>query len=471
LLVPLLSRVRPVPVLTGLLLVCTLLIPVWSRGATALAATALVVAGAAGLRLMSPRRPASAPKPRRRVGPRAVIDMVLYLSPVLLLTFAFPFAVARITDSQVAGVPLTTLLLASSLTVPWLGVAVCLPLYRAVGALIGGGDMDAIRSRFCAVWPATFAQTAPAVLVFAVPLQVVMHWPVTAWLTYVALCVLHAAFAQSLVVANIGKRRVVWALAWVSYAATLLLVPSLWFLPPVVGLASQLLFMRGHLGAMRHPARLEHADVVHDMGRGVLLGAVLWAHLLLVFLKTGGGFAVTALFVGLFPGVLAYNYYFVRLAPSFDRAVVRMRSAMEDEPHHRLRGQSASLASVVDRSLQRTAAVCAGLSFVVVLAVDLLGQQPVGLVATVAVASWFFMMTTLVCYKLDYIGHRGQAQLFSGVHLLLSVVAFVTLPVGVWLYAGLIAASALVFPGALYLCRQQWRSSDYALFWRHATAW
>jgi hypothetical protein len=89
----------------------------------------------------------------------------------------------------------------------------------------------------------------------------------------------------------------------------------------------------------------------------------------------------------------------------------------------------------------------------------------------VAVASWFFMMTTLVCYKLDYIGHRGQAQLFSGVHLLLSVVAFVTLPVGVWLYAGLIAASALVFPGALYLCRQQWRSSDYALFWRHATAW
>jgi hypothetical protein len=97
--------------LTVLLLVCTLLLPVWSRGATALAAAALVATGAAGLRRMSRRtragtqRPASAQALRRSVSPRAVIDMVLYLSPVLLLTFAFPFAVARITDAQVAGVP------------------------------------------------------------------------------------------------------------------------------------------------------------------------------------------------------------------------------------------------------------------------------------------------------------------------------------------------------------------------------
>lgn len=472
----LLARLRPLPVLTLALLLCTVLLPVWSHGAVAIAAVVVAVSCVAVMtqRRRGPARSeglASLEPSGRRPGLRAVSDMVLYLSPVLLLTFAFPLAVSRITGVHVAGVPLTTLLLASSLTVPWLGVAICLPIYRAVGALLAGGDMDAIGRRFCAVWPLTFAQTTPAVLLFAVPLQIVVHWPVTAWLTYVAMCVLHAAFAQSLVVANIGKRRVVWALAWAAYAVTLLLVPSLWFLPPVAGLASQLFFLRRHLGAMRRPARLEHADVVQDMGRGVLLGAVLWAHLLLVFLKTDGVFAVTALFVGLFPGVLAYNYYFVRLAPSFDRAVVLMRSAMEEEPHHRLRVQSASLASVVDRSLQRTAVVCAALTFAVVLAVDLLGRGPLGLVATVAVASWLFMMTTLVCYKLDYIGHRGQAQLFSGVHLLLSVVAFLTLPLGVWLYAGLVAISALVFPAALYSCRQQWRSSDYALFWRHATAW
>ena len=482
-LAPLLARVHPLPVLTVVLLLCTALLPVWSVGAIATAAVAAAVACLAGMTLQrragaaraaSPAPPASlAPSDPARRGPgvRAVGDMVLYLSPVLLLTFAFPIAVTRIAGERVNGVPLTTLLLASSLTVPWLGVAICLPIYRAVGGLIAGGDMEAIGQRFCAVWPLTYAQTAPAVLLFAVPLELVMRWPATAWLTYVALCLLHAAFAQSLVVANIGKRRVVWALAWAVYAGTLLLVPSWWFLPPVAGLVSQLFFLRGHLGAIRRPARLEHADVAQDMGRGVLLGAVLWAHLLLVFLKTDGAFAVTALFVGLFPAVLAYNYYFVRLAPSFDRAVTQMRSAMEEQPHHRLRAQSAALAAVVDRSLKRTAVVCAGLTFAVVLAVDLSGRGPLGLVATVAVASWLFMMTTLVCYKLDYIGHRGQAQLFSGVHLLLSVIVFLTLPLGVWLYAGLVAASALVFPAALYSCRQQWGSSDYALFWRHATAW
>ena len=51
--------------------------------------------------------------------------MLLVLSPVLLLTFIFPVAVARISGTQVGGVALTTLLLASSITVPWLSMAVC----------------------------------------------------------------------------------------------------------------------------------------------------------------------------------------------------------------------------------------------------------------------------------------------------------------------------------------------------------
>ena len=206
----LLARLRPLPVLTLALLLCTVLLPVWSHGAVAIAAVVVAVSCVAVMtqRRRGPARSeglASLEPSGRRPGLRAVSDMVLYLSPVLLLTFAFPLAVSRITGVHVAGVPLTTLLLASSLTVPWLGVAICLPIYRAVGALLAGGDMDAIGRRFCAVWPLTFAQTTPAVLLFAVPLQIVVHWPVTAWLTYVAMCVLHAAFAQSLVVANIGN--------------------------------------------------------------------------------------------------------------------------------------------------------------------------------------------------------------------------------------------------------------------------
>ena len=67
-----------------------------------------------------------------------------------------------------------------------------------------------------------------------------------------------------------------------------------------------------------------------DLGRGVLLGSVLWAHLLFLFLKTQAAFDVTVVFFAVLPAVLAYNYYFVRLAPAFDRGVLVVRSAMEN---------------------------------------------------------------------------------------------------------------------------------------------
>lgn len=478
---PVTTASRFLLVLTTLALLATLVLPVWPAATTELAVLGLLGGGVAVLRLRQAREPRPAPlmrgerhrhrRARRQAHAHGAKDLALYLSPVLLLSIAYPFAVTRMDGSEVGGTALPTLLLASSLTVPWLSVAVCLPLYRSVGHLLPDGDPQEITARFCSVWPATFAQTAPVALLFAIPLQVAVQWSPTAWLTYVALCLLHALFAQSLVLANIGRRRLVWSLAWVGYAAALVLLPTFWFLPPLVGLATQLPFVRPHLPRLASRARLEHADVGVDMLKGLLLGAVLWAHFLLLFVKTSGQFAVNLMFVGAFASVAAYNYYFVRLAPGFDRAVLRMRSAMENEPHARVRVQSELLARVVDASLQRTAAVCAVLGLLVTAAAQHLTHRPLPLVAVVAVASWLFMMITLACYKLDYIGHGRQSQVISGAHLALSAVAFLLVPFGVALYGWLIAISITVFAVALRACRARWGSPEYALFWRHATAW
>lgn len=402
---------------------------------------------------------------------RAIVDLALYLSPVLLLTFIFPIAVARITGVRVGGVSLTTLLLASSLTVPWLSMAVCLPLYRAVGHLIPVTDMDAVRARFTEVWPVTYLQSVPSVLFFAIPVEVFMRWSATAVLTYVALCLLHAAFAQSLVVVNIGRDRVLWACSWVGYATALLLLPSLWFLPPVVGLLVQLVPLRSHLSRLRSWARLDYRDVAQDLVRGTLLGSVLWAHLLFLFVKTQAMFAVTVVFLAVLPAVLAYNYYFVRLAPVVDQAVLGLRASMENEPHAVMSQRSSSLSDIVLRSISRTAFVGAVLCVVVGCLTDAFDPSAVALVGTAAVASWLFLMTTLLCYKLDYIGQRRQAQWFSVAHLVMITAAFALLPVGAGLYAWLIAVESVVFAGALCAAVSQWRTSEYALFWRHATAW
>jgi hypothetical protein len=406
-----------------------------------------------------------------RPGIRAAVEMVLYLSPVLLLTVSFPIAVSRISDVGVGGASLTTLLLASSLTVPWLSVAACLPIYRAIGDLLPASQEAPVRERLCQVWPTAFAQTAPAVLVFAAPVELALRWSIPALATYIALCLLHVAFAQSLILANISRNRLRWAAAWCAYAAALLLFPALWFLPPLAGLATQLPPMRYDLMRLRRLARLDPRDVAADVARGMLLGSVLWAHLLFFFLATDGHFAVSTVFFAVLPAVLAYNYYFVRLAPTFDTGVLTLRSAMESGAHSSMSETSGQLSAVVRQSLTRTALAGAAIGFVVTSLSALRGGSSVDLVAPVALAAWLFLMTTLVCYKLDYIGATSQAQLFSAAHLVICGAAFVLVPAGPQLYSWLVVCEAVLFAVALRTCLAQWKASEYSLFWRHATAW
>lgn len=418
-------------------------------------------------------RPAGVARPPRTVRTviRPTLEMVLHLSPVALLTLVFPIASHRIADTEVGGAHLTSLLLASSLTVPWLSQAVCLPLYRAIGPLVAAGDMDAICSRFCRVWPATFVQSAPVVLLFAVPVELAMRWSPSALGTYLALCLLHMAFAQSLVPGNVSRRRVLWATAWAGYAVVLFVAPTAWYLPPLVGLVSQVVPLRHHLVRMGRPVTLDGRDVTLDVFRGLLLGAVLWSDKLFYFLRDGTSFAVTAIFLALLPAVLAYNYYFVRLAPNFDRSVAALRDAMENEPYPVLADRSERLNHAVLRSIARTAFTGAWLGFAVTTLVSGHTAYSTALVASVAVASWLFMMTTVLCYKLDYVGKTTLAQSYSAAHLVVCAGAFLLFTPGPMLYSWLAGAELLLFGAALRSCLSHWRSAEYTLFWRHATAW
>ena len=222
---------------------------------------------------------------------------------------------------------------------------------------------------------------------------------------------------------------------------------------------------------LRRTDPLETADVGADVVRGLLLGAVLWSDKFLLFLTSRGHFAVTAIFIAMLPAVLAYNYYFVRLSPGVDSAVATMRHAMENEPYRRLAGRSTSLSTTIQSSILWTGLAGTLLAVAVSVTTAFTAGGSVRLVALVAVASWLFMMTTIVCYKLDFLGHRVAAQGFSAPHLLVSVVCFVSLHSDLTAYACVIAAESLVFAAALATCLTQWRTSEYALFWRHALAW
>ena len=469
---PLSARRGVLPPITAAALLATGFVPVLHRHGLVMAELVIALATFAGAAWLAHRGARSYGRGVSVGGKlRPILEMVLHLSPVALLTFVFPIASHRIAEVQVGGAHLTALLLASSLTVPWLSQAVCLPLYRAMGPLIANGDMDRVAGRFCQVWPITLVQVAPVILLFAVPVELAMRWSPAALGTYLALCLLHMVFAQSLVPGIIGRRRVVWAAAWAGYAAALFIVPAAWYLPPLVGLLTQLVPLRSHLARMERPVALDRVDVTVDVVRGVLLGAVLWSDKFFFFLRAGTHFDVTAIFIALLPAVLAYNYYFVRLAPKFDRSVEALRVAMEKEPYSVLAARSVSLSNGVEASISRTAFIGASLALAITYVVAEYTTYSSVLIASVAVASWLFMMTTVLCYKLDYAGKTTLAQAYSAAHLVVSAGAFLLLPAGALLYAWLIGFELLLFAAALRSCLSHWRAAEYTLFWRHATAW
>ena len=448
------------------LLGATLAIPlVEDRG---LLATVGIAVAIAGLVVLAANR-ARTPTGRRPV--HTLVQIALHLSPVLLLTTIFPLVSPEISATRVDGVGLTSIVLASSMTVPWLSQSVCMPLYRGIGEHLGAGDRDALLASFCRVWPLVALRALSVVAVFAIPVQLVMDWSAGAFGAYLGLTILHLFFVQLLVISNTADRRPLWAAAWTAYAAILFIAPTLWFLPPVAGILVLLVALREHVRQFAHPLHLDVRDVASDLLRGLLLGAVLWADKLLFFLTAGRDFDVDTVFLALLPAVLAYNMYFVVLAPRFDDDVRSMRAAMESEPLHRLGEHSSRLATTVAWTIARTALAGAVIGFALTAVVAAWRPEIALLTAAVSVASWAFMMTTVVSYKLDYIGQRVPAQVFGALHLAACVLAFTLLPAGATVYLALAAAEAVLLVVALRTCLRHWGVPEYTLFWRHATSW
>lgn len=403
--------------------------------------------------------------------------LLLYLSPVLLLNAVYPLVSPAMAGVDVAGVPLTYVVLASSVTVPWLAQAACMPIYRVLGDLMAERNLAEITRRFCQFWPLMFVQSLPLVAVFAVPLWLATGWSWNAMLHYVLLCVLHLLFVQSLVLANVANRRGLWAAAWSGYAAALFLAPTAWWLPPLVGTATQLVAIGTNL---RHLSVTKHLDARvfgGDLVRGLLLGAVLWADKYALFLVTGGAFQVVAVFAAMLPAVIAYNFYFVHLAPGVDRALGRLHKDIATAPVATLKGSSVRLVRVLDRSVVLTGAIAALLTLTVSLAVS--GLDPADTVLTVAaaLASWAFMMLTLLNYELDFIGEKVTPQIIGAVHLAVCIAAFAggahligsSLHSASYLILG--AADMVLIAVGWTLYKRHWSQPEYTLFWRHATTW
>jgi hypothetical protein len=396
--------------------------------------------------------------------------LLAQLSPVIFLSLAYPLAAGRLNAVHVGGVAFSRLLLAASTTAPWLSQIVCMPMFAALSPHAAGRSPRQLAAEVLQRWPWTFAAAVPVAGMLIVPVWLTEDWRPPAVLVYATLCLLNAAFAQSLVYSVISRHSVLWMAGWAVYALALLAFPRLWFLPPLAGTALQVLF----LVCRTRFARLNCVKPAHigaDLAKGAMLGCLLWSDKYLYFLRFPHSFNALLLFGAMIPAIVAYNFYFALLAPRTDGLVDSVRQAMEVESISRLRRESTILSRHIRGSASQASVLCALLSLIAGTAILAVWPSCRLAAGSEMLACWCFVMGSLACYKLAYIGQTRLAYGYGALHLALTSIAFAWSSSGPQAYWALAAAEILLVPLVLRACMRDWDQPEFMLFWRHAIQW
>ena len=396
-------------------------------------------------------------------------SLVAQLTPVIILSLAFPLAGSQLRAAQVGSISAAALVLAGSLATPWLSQVVCTPLYAALSAAPADGEPVSLGARWLSRWPFVAASSVLVAGVFGAGIGLSLRWDTTAICALVLLCTLNSLFSQSTVVGNLQRNYLPWAAAWFAYALMLVARPALWFLPPVAGLCTQLVYILSGRPTRVRPVRTR--GLVTQFAKGALIGAVLWSDKLFYFLRASSHFRAQFVFLAVLPAIVTYGYYFVRLAPGLDQIVADMRATMESDALSRSAPRLRELADQVEESIVQV--ICAGavLCMISVIAVLFIAPSISLLYSVMAVASIIFLVITVLLYMLDYLGRRDQVYAFAGTQLAVEALVILIGPPSPLTYLLLVALSAGVAVVAIRSVLRAWRMPEYSLFWRYATEW
>ncbi len=396
-------------------------------------------------------------------------SILAQLTPAVCLTAAFPAVMGVLGTSYVGSVSVATLVLASSLATPWLSQIVCAPLFTELSDASEESEHASLESRWLSRWPYLAFCSTPIAIAFGVGVGLVLNWNHVAIAALVALCTLNSLFSQSTVVGILQRNYLLWATAWAAYALTLIAFPRIWFMPPVAGLLTQLVYISARRTEFSRPRRTPR--ILARFSKGALVGGVLWSDKLFFFLRSGPHFQAQFVFLAVLPAIVTYGYYFVRLAPRLDRIVTEMRTTMEKDSVTRSAARLRGLAHQVEATMVQVACVGGILCLSGVVTVSLSVPSVSLLYASMAVASTSFLIITVHLYKLEYVGRVDLMYKFAGAHLVLVAAAILVGAPGSTTYIVASALSAGVAIATAHSALAAWRLPEYALFWRHATQW
>ncbi|KQQ95349.1 hypothetical protein ASF62_02080 [Leifsonia sp. Leaf325] len=388
-------------------------------------------------------------------------------APIAIIAFAFISSSAELAGLELGGMPLTSLMLITSALVPIASQAIAGPVYAALGATD--------RSRFSDVsgvvlrsLPRSLVFGLPLVLAFTVLLGISIGLPADGVFALLGLVAVNMLFAASIVVAYVIRSGPMLFLAWIAYAAGIVIAPELWWLPSVAGAASQLaIILAPALRSAARPAARTPRETVLDIVRGICAALPFWAIPLAVLMSDPSGVEIGIVFLAVFPATILYQLFFILTAGPLWTAIDSTRASLSETASGEIAAVTSALRGTARRGEARLV-LLVGITAVLALGGIAVAHMPsADLIATLLVTSCAAVL--LIAQVVRFTMLHGNAVTY-----IVGIATIAELAIGSLLddtqaMLSVHALFCLVVAGVLAVANAfAWRRAEYYLFWRRA---
>lgn len=397
-------------------------------------------------------------------GPVALWRMISMLSPTALLMTVFPFIIDRIAETGQG-----LLILAVSVTIPWITSAANMPLYAPLRS-VPRVQKERFYRCFYEIIPAIGGASLLLVAGFTAFMALNLDFGTDFLILYVVGVVSNIIFSYSLVPIQETQRFAEASLAWGLYAGTMLLAPQLWYIAPLIASVPGIMLSRRGMVGLIKPVGVSPTILTKLMVWGLLYGGVLWADKFVIIVLYQNSANILLLYVSLIPVVIAQSVYFTSQFEVFQRSTEGLWSMINTTPVPRIRQESLCLFDSTERELRYNFALAGGLAVSLILLSPAFGVEPSLLSLAFMVTPMWLQALMLVVLQLNQLKGLWLPSFLSLFHLLAIGVSIRWLPLETALLIIVLSDLFLMIVASL-LMKDSFLKSAYELFWRRAISW
>ncbi|MCX7491770.1 hypothetical protein OS127_04415 [Corynebacterium sp. P6129] len=407
----------------------------------------------------------------------SLVQLASVLSPTILLMTVFPTITDTLLRTSIGQTTTMTVVLAVSVTVPWLSGGVCMPVYEPLSGVDRGpvGIRSEERTRFygefCSVWPSLVAWILPPLAAATLVINLFFGWGAPETAFYALGVFTNMLFAQSLIPLQETRRFRTMIAAWSCYAGFLFIAPGLWWLAPVVGILPTALVLGRGLFRLFNPTVLPAGTAGRALVLGLLYACVLWSDkFLIVGHLYPGGVDIYVVYVALVPMVVATGVYFAGQYEVLRRALDDMRNLVDIVPARHLQESLRQVARRVENTVIVTVGVATAVGLGMMFAFRWFGfvYSPELLALTVSPLAMLTLM--LVTFQMAQLQSRWSAAGLCAAHLVAAVLLISLAPLAPALLILAVVDVAAAMWGTRE-CRRVVSDASFELFWKQAVEW